>query len=175
MTNSLDNTMTKWLAVKRALLEANRGKLIRSSQVREHNAPTYQEVYGHFNNAFSEDNANLTRGGFWVHGVRVYFQFKPNKRQNITAAYNKLNNMYRELAVVRGKAAATSTIQRHWRQARPGIINKRKVTSLLTLARTHGVPNTQRVLFELAFPKPVYGPNNEVTALRKRLGKYRTY
>lgn len=174
MTNSLDNTMTKWRAVHNALLRANRGKLRRTDEVRRHNAPVYNQVYTHFNSAFNADTHNLTRGGSWVHGVRVWFQFNPNKRQNITAAYNKLNNMARELAMVRAKVLAASTIQRHWRTARPGIINKRKVAALLTLARTPVDPNTRRVAFQMAFPKPVYGPNNELTALRRHR-KYSTY
>ena len=166
--------MTKWRAVHNALLRANRGKLRRTGEVRRHNAPVYNQVYTHFNNAFSADNHNLTRGGSWIHGVRVWFQVNPNKRQNIIAAYNKLNNMARELAMVRAKALAASTIQRHWRTARPGIINKRKVTTLLTLNKTPLVPNMRRVAFQMAFPKPVYGPNNLLTALRRHR-KYSTY
>jgi hypothetical protein len=145
-------------------------------EVRRHNAPTYQEVYGHYNNAFSNNQNNTTLGASHRPAVLVYFIQHPNRRRNLAAAYNKLNNMAKELAAVRRKAVATSTIQRHWRRARPGIMNKRKVTSLLTLKRTPGVPNTRRNVFNLAFPKPVYGPNNQLTALRKRaLGKYNRY
>ena len=166
--------MTKWRAVHNALGRASRGKLRRTYEVIRHNAPAYNHVYTHFNKAFNTDNANLTRGGSWIHGVRVYFQYNPNKRQNITAAYNRLNNMARELAMVRAKAVATSTIQRHWRNARPATMNRRKAATLVTLRKTPLVPNMQRVLFEKAFPKPVYGPNNELTALRRHR-KYITY
>jgi hypothetical protein len=174
MVATLNNTVTKWRAVHNALLRANRGKLTRSFHVREHNAPTYQQVYTHFNRAFNNDNHNLTRGGSWVHGVRIYFEINPNKRQNIINAYNKLNNMARELAAVRRKAVAATTLQRHWRAARPGIMNKRKVTTLRALSTLPGVPNTRRAAFEEAFPRRVYGPVNELTHLRS-YNKYNRY
>jgi hypothetical protein len=174
MVASLENTMTKWRAVHNALLRANRGKLRRTAEVRRHNAPAYRNVYNHFNSAFNADNHNLTRGGSWIHGVRVYFDGNPNKREHITAAYNKLNNMARELAAIRAKAVAASKIQRHWRTARPGIMNKRRATALMAMRTLPNVSNTRRVAFELAFPRPVYGPNNEFTALR-RYRKYNTY
>lgn len=174
MVATLNNTMTKWRAVHNALQRANRGKLRRTFHVREHNAPEYQKVYTHFNNAFSNDNQNLTRGGSWVHGVRVYFEFNPNKRQNIINAYNKLNNMARELAAIRRKAVAATVLQRRWRAARPGIMNRRKAAALLTLLALPGVPNTRRVAFEKAFPKPVYGPKSEWQHLRSS-NKYPRY
>lgn len=174
MVASLENTMTKWRAVYNALIRATTGKLRRTYEVRRHNAPTYQNVLIHFNNAFNADNHNLTRGGTWVHGVRVYFEGRPNKREHITAAYNKLNNMARELAAIRAKAVATSKIQRHWRTARPGIMNKRRATALMAMRTLPNVPNTRRVAFELAFPRPVYGPNNHLTALRRH-SRYNTY
>lgn len=174
MVATLDNTMRKWRAVHNALLRANRGKLRGSSHVREHNAPAYQQVYNHFNNAFGNDNHNLTRGGTWVQGVRVYFEFNPNKRQSIINAYNKLNNMAKELAAVRRKAAAVTVIQKHWRAARPGVMNKRKVTALRALSALPGVPNTRRAAFEKAFPRRVYGPVTELQHLRS-FRKYNTY
>lgn len=174
MVASLENTMTKWRAVHNALQRANRGKLRRTNEVRRHNAPTYNQVYSHFNNAFSNDNQNLTQGGSWRHGVRVYFEFNPNKRQNITNAYNKLNNMTRELAAIRQKAVAATTLQRRWRAARPVIMNKRKVTALRALSALPGVPNTRRAAFEKAFPRRVYGPVNELTYLRSHK-KYNRY
>ena len=166
--------MTKWRAVHNALQRAERGKLRRSFRVREHNAPTYQQVYTHFNSAFNADNHNLTQGGTRRHGVRVYFEFNPNKRQNITNAYNKLNNMARELAAVRQKAVAATTLQRRWRAVRPAIMNKRKVTALRALSALPGVPNTRRAAFEKAFPRRVYGPVNELTYLRSH-NKYNRY
>lgn len=166
--------MRKWAAVRNALLRANRGRLRRTSEVRNHNAPTYQQVYNHFMNAFSNNHHNQTIGGSNRHAVLMYLIGHPHRRQNIAAAYNKLNQMARELAMVRRKAVATSTIQRHWRAARPGIMNKRKAAALLTLARTPGVSNTRRNVFNRAFPKPVYGPNNEITTLRSRR-KYNRY
>jgi hypothetical protein len=174
MVATLNNTMTKWRAVHNALQRASRGKLRRTNEVKKHNAPTYQQVYNHFNNAFSADNHNLTRGGSWIHGVRVYFEWNPNKRQNIINAYNKLNNMTKELASIRRKAVAATTLQRRWRAVRPAIMNKRKVTALLTMNKTPLVPNMRRVAFQMAFPKPVYGPVNELTYLRSH-NKYPRY
>lgn len=169
-------TMRKWNAVHRALVQAERGRMRGTYEVRRHNAPMYQEVYGHYNNAFSNNQNNTTLGASHRPAVLVYFIQHPNRRNNLAAAYNKLNNMAKELAAVRRKAVATNTIQRHWRRARPGIINKRKAAALLTLKRTPGVPNTRRNVFNRAFPKSVYGPNNLLTALRKRaLGKYNRY
>jgi hypothetical protein len=145
-------------------------------EVRRHNAPVYQQVYGHYNNAFSNNQNNTTLGASHRPAVLVYFIQHPNRRNNLAAAYNKLNAMARELAMVRRKAVATSTIQRHWRRARPGIMNKRKAAALLTLNRTPGVPNTRRNVFNRAFPKSVYGPNNEITTLRKMMRrKYNRY
>ena len=174
MVASLENTMTKWRAVHNSLQRAHRGKMRRTNEVRKHNAPTYQRVYTHFNNAFSNDNQNLTRGGSWVHGVRVYFELNPNKRQNITNAYNKLNNMAKELAAVRQKAVAATTLQRHLRAALPAIMNKRKVMALRALSARPGVPNTRRAAFEMAFPRPRVGPFNELTYLRSHR-KYNRY
>lgn len=166
--------MRKWRAVTEALRRANRGRLRRSSEVRNHNAPTYNQVYGHYNNAFSNNQNNTTLGASHQPAVLVYFIQHPNRRNNLAAAYNKLNQMARELAMVRRKAVATSTLQRRWRTARPGIMNKRKAAALLTLTRTPGVPNTRRNVFNRAFPKPVYGPVNELTTLRSRR-KYNRY
>ena len=174
MPNTIGTTMRKWNAVRNALLQANRGRLRGTNHVREHNAPTYQQVYNHINNALSENNNNMTHGGSHRHSVIVYFIQHPNRRNNLAAAYNKLNQMARELAMVRRKAVAATTLQRRWRQARPAIMNKRKTAALLTLARTPGVPNTRRNVFNRAFPKPVYGPNNELTTLRSRR-KYNRY
>jgi len=169
MPNTITTTMRKWNAVHRALLQAERGRMRGTFEVRRRNAPTYQQVYGHYNNAFSNNQNNTTLGASHRPAVLVYFIQHPNRRNNLAAAYNKLNNMARELASVRRKAVATSTIQRRWRSARPGVMNKRKVTALLTLKKTPGVPNTRRNVFERAFPKPVFGPNNEVTTLRKMI------
>ena len=82
--------------------------------------------------------------------------------------------MARELAAVRRKAVAATTLQRHWRAARPGIMNKRKVTTLRALSTLPGVPNTRRAVFEEAFPRRVYGPVNELTHLRS-YSKYNRY
>jgi hypothetical protein len=166
--------MRKWRAVHNALLRVYRGKLKGSSHVLEHNAPTYQQVYNHFNNAFSNDNQNLTRAGSWVHGVRVYFEFYPYKRQQIINAYNKLNNMAKELAGVRRKAVAATVLQKRWRAARSAVMNKRKVSALRALSAFPGVRNTRRVAFEMAFPRPVYGPKTEWQHLRSH-NKYRAY
>lgn len=174
MPNTIGVTMRKWNAVYQALLQANRGRMRGTHEVRLHNAPIYQQVYGHYNNAFSNNQNNTTFGASHRPAVLVYFIQHPNRRQNLAAAYNKLNAMARELAMVRRKAVASGTIQRHWRAARPALMNKRKAAALLTLKRTPGVSNTRRNVFNRAFPKPVYGPVNEFTALRSRR-KYNRY
>lgn len=166
--------MNRWRAVLNGIRRATRGKLKHSDHVLEHNAPTYQQVYTHFNNAFNRDRTNFTDGGTRLHWVRAYFVVHPNKRQNITAAYNKLNNMARELAMVRQKAVAASTLQKHWRSARPAIMNKRKVTALRAMSTLPGVPNTRRAAFEKAFPKPVYGPKTSLQTMRS-YKKYNSY
>lgn len=174
MPNTIGTTMRKWNAVHRALVRANMGRLRRTFEVRRHNAPTYQEVYGHYNNAFSNNQNNTTFGASHRPAVMVYFIQHPNRRQNLAAAYNKLNQMARELAAIRRKAVATSTIQRHWRQYRTANMNKRKATALLTLKRMPGVPNTRRATFNRAFPKKVYGPVTESEYFRSRT-KYNRY
>lgn len=172
MVASLNNTMARWRAVRNALRRANRGKLRRTWHVREHNAPTtYQEVWGHYNNAFA--NAPFNNMGDPVI-TRAFFEAVPNSRQHITAAYNKLNAMARELAMIRRKAVAVSVIQRHWRRARPEIRRQRRITALRALTSYPGVSNTRRIAFELAFPKPVYGPIDELTHLRSSR-KYNRY
>lgn len=174
MPNSLNTTMRKWRAVMEALRRANRGRLRRTSEVRNHNAPTYEQVYGHFNNALRENHHNQTIGGTNAHAVRLYFIQRPARRNNIALAYNKLNTMARELAGVRRKAVATSTIQRHWRRSRQAVMNRRAATALRALSAFRGVPNTRRKIHTLAFPKPVYGPKNEwTTSMASR--KYSTY
>jgi len=175
---SVENTMTKWHAVNRALgLAAGRrmrGMMRRTNEVRRHNAPAYQAVYNHVNNAFNADFYNITQGGSNNQGVRVYFTMNPNQRRHITAAYNRLNNMKKEMAGVLQKVSAARTLQKRWRAARPRIMNKRKTTALLTLGRMPGVPNTRRALFNQACPRPVYGPKTELNALRMH-NKYPTY
>lgn len=166
--------MTKWRAVHNALLRANRGKLKRSYHVREHNAPKYQEVYNHFNNAFMNDNHEWTQGGTSPIGVRLYFNFYPNKRQHITMAYNKLNNMARELAGIRRKVIAATSLQRRWRAVRQEVMNKRKAASLITMRTLPILREHQREIFEKAFPKPVYGPVTELKHLQS-YNKYRRY
>jgi hypothetical protein len=170
MVTSLENTMTKWRAVNRALLRASGGKLRGTAELRKHNVPTYQQIHGHLTNAFSAAINRSMRPSV----VRAYFMHHPNKRQSITAAYNKLNNLARELATVRAKALATSTIQRHWQRARPAVMNKRRATTLLTLQALPGVPETRRMVFDLAFPKPVYGPKTRMNAHTSRR-KYSAY
>ena len=170
MVASLENTMTKWRSVNRALLRASMGKMRGTAEVRRHNAPTYQKIRTHFTNAF---NAMINPDMRPTH-VRAYFMDYPNKRQHITAAYNKLNNLARELATVRAKAVATSTIQRHWWSARPAVMNKRKATALLTLQALPGVPHTRRLTIEMAFPKPVYGPKTRLNTHTSRR-KYSAY
>lgn len=170
--------MTKWHAVNRALgLAAGRrirGMMQGTHEVRHHNAPAYQAVYNHVNNAFSADFNNITQGGSNNQGVRLYFTQNPNQRRHITAAYNRLNNMKKAMAGVLQKVSAARTIQKRWRATRPRIMNKRKTTALLTLGRMPGVPNTRRALFNQAFPRPVYGPKTQLNALRMH-NKYPTY
>ena len=170
MVASLENTMNKWRAVNRALLRASGGKMRGTAELRKHNAPTYQQIYNHFMNAF---NAMVHRN-MRAAAVRQYFSYHPNKRQHITAAYNKLNNLYGELATIRRKAVATSTIQRHWKTMRPVVMNKRRATALLTLQALPGVPETRRMVFEMAFPKPVYGPKPRMLINTSRR-KYRFF
>lgn len=174
MVASLENTMTKWKAVYRALLMSLRGKLRGSYELLHHNSPAYREISNHFNKAFSDNNNNTTMGGSRETHVRTYFELNPNKRHHITSAYNKLNNMYNQLANIRRKVIATSKIQKHWRSARPTIMNKRKVATLLALSSLPIIPNHKRVLFMNAFPKPVYGPKTELNTLRQ-YSKYPTY
>jgi len=100
----------------------------------------------------SNNQNNTTLGASHRPAVLVYFIQHPNRRRNLAAAYNKLNAMAKELALVKGKSIATSTIQRHWRRARPAVMNNRKAAALLTLNRTPGVKNTRRNVFNLAFP-----------------------
>jgi hypothetical protein len=170
MVATLENTMRKWHAVRNALRRTWRGKLKGSFHVREHNAPTANQVYGHYNNALANAPFNINN----PMQVRIWFTLNPNKRQHITAAYNKLNNMARELAGVRRKAVAATVLQRRWRAAHPGIMNKRKVTALRALSAAPGVRNTRRVAFEMAFPRPVYGPKTEWQHLRSH-NKYPAY
>ena len=170
MVATLENTMTKWRAVNRALLSASSGKLRGTEQLRKHNAPTYRKIQNNFVSAFNVMNNPNMRPSV----IRAYFTRYPNKRQSIIAAYNKLNNLARELAMVRAKSVATSTIQRHWQRARPAVMNKRRATALLTLQALPGVPETRRMVFEMAFPKPFYGPKTRLNVYRSRR-KYNRY
>ena len=168
--------MKKWNAVKRALIRLGVGAMRGTSEVLRHNSPTYDQVYNHFNTAFNKDNMNMTQGGSLANFVRLYFIQHPNKRQNISSAYNKLNNMARELGAIRRKAVAARKIQQRWRAEWPRISNNRKIATLITLSRFPGDPNTRRKIFENAFPRPVYGPNTEENTLKKiRSRKYNKY
>jgi hypothetical protein len=170
MVASLENTITKWRAVNTALRRASGGKMRGTAELRKHNAPTYQQITTHLTRAFNAEN-NISKTPAFIRG---YFTRHRDKRFHITAAYNKLNNLYRELATVRAKAVATSTIQRHWKTARPAVMNKRRATALLTLQALPGVPETRRMVFEMAFPRPVYGPNPRMLINTSRR-KYRFF
>ena len=170
MVASLENTLSKLRTVNMALRRASMGKLRNTAELRRHNAPTYQQIRTHLTRAFNAENSTSRAPAF----LRGYFTRHSDKRYHVTAAYNKLNKLYSELATVRGKVVATEKLQRHWKSARSAVMNKRKATALMTLQALPGVPETRRIAFELAFPKPVYGPKTEINTLTSRV-RYPTY
>ena len=170
MVASLENTIRKWRAVRQAIMRSGRqtGALI---TIHGKNAPSLRSVQNNYWNAFN--NANNVNDAQEAH-VRAWMTQHPNRRQHITAAYNKLNNVHRELNAVAHKIMATRTLQRRWRAARPAVMNKRKAAALLTLGQLTA-PNTRGVIFKLAYPKPVYGPLTQQNTWMKMTRRYPTY
>lgn len=174
---TLLTTMRKWEKVYKALVRAGKQRSGGAGQVQMHNAPMYNEVLNNYERAFNQDHFNMTHGGSNRNGVRTYFFLHPAKGRNIATAYNKLNNLNKQLNKVATKIVAARTLQRRWRAAHSPVIAKRKVTSLAALKNLP--PNMRRTIVSTAFPRsyPVYGPNTEMNALRKavRPRKYPTY
>lgn len=171
MVASLENTVRKWRAVRRALLRGGR-QTGASWALQPKNAPTFTSIRNNYWTAFN--NANNVNDANEGH-VRAWFTQNPGKRQHITVAYNKLNNVHRELNAVAHKIMAIRTLQRRWRAARPAVMNKRKAAALLTLGQLTA-PNMRRAIFKLAYPKPVYGPmTQQNTWLRTMTRRYPTY
>lgn len=168
MVASVENTVRKWRTIHRALIFSHMGKLKGTAEVRRHNVPSYK-VLG---NLFLM-STNATLASAHPSNVRRYFTQHPEKRQYVTEAYNKLNNVARELAGVRRKVLAATTIQRHWRQARPGVMNRRRATALLVMSPI-GSTNLRKIVMESAFPKPVYGPKTRLNTRRSHT-RYPTY
>lgn len=171
MVASLENTIRKWRAVRQALLRGGR-QTGASWALQPKNAPSFRSVRNNYWNAFN--NANNINDAQEAH-VRAWMTQHPNKRQHITAAYNKLNNAHRELNAIAHKIMATRTLQRRWRAARPAVMNKRKATALLALGRVVSQPNMARAIFKLAYPKPVYGPLTQQNTWAKMTRRYPTY
>jgi hypothetical protein len=166
--------MRKWKAVRQAL---NRYGIQGGTYFAIHpkHSPSLASLRNNhhkaFNNApyYTEYNEGHTREWFNQH---------PNKRQYITAAYNKLNNAHRELNSAAHKIMATRILQRRWRAAREAVLNRRRTalraSALLSLG-TKTIPNMRRIVFEKAFPKPVYGPLTQHATWMKQTRKYYTY
>jgi hypothetical protein len=175
---SLNNTMQKWKKVEQALTRVGTMRNLGSlNVVLQHNAPIYHEIQNLHNNAFrhySPWNFNILENYNRNEIIRRYFMKYPENRKYINRAHNKLNNLNRQLNKVASKIVAARTLQRRWRAARSPIMAKRKVASLISLK--HLPRNVKRSVILTAFPKPVYGPNTELNALRKIMErKYRTY
>lgn len=171
MVASLENTIHKWRAVRQAILRAGRQRGA-AWALQPKNAPSFPSVRNNYWSAFN--NANNINDAQEAH-VRAWMTQHPNKRQHITAAYNKLNNVHRELNAVAHKIMATRTLQRRWRAARPTVMNKRKATALLTLGRVVSQPNMARAIFRFAHPKPVYGPLTQQNTWMRMTRKYPEY
>ena len=171
MVANLDNTMRKWQAVRHAL---NRYGKQGGTYFAVHpkHSPSLASMRNSYWAAFNNTNF------YFLHTnpaqVRAWLTQHPNKRQHITAAFNKLNNANRELNEAVRKIMATRTLQRRWRAARPAVMAKRRATALLTLGRFLNT-NTRRAVFEKAFPKPVYGPLTQHATWAKQTRKYHTY
>jgi len=166
MVASLDNTVKKWQAVWKMMFLPSTGRFTGTREVQQKNVTSYLNMKNHFIRSY-----NNRLESSYPADVRRYYANNPNKRKYVTQAYNKLNNVARELAGVRRKSVATSTIQRHWRAARSAVMNRRKTAALI--AMTPLVPNTRRIVFEAAFPKPVYGPKTRNESRRR--GRYSKY
>ena len=170
MVASLDNTIRKWRAVRQALVRYGRQSGTHFAVHPKH-SPSLTSMrnsyWSAFNSANNVNNAHEAQ-------VRAWLTQHPNKRQHITAAFNKLNNTNRELNDAARKIMATRTLQRRWRAARPAVMNKRRATALLTLGLLT-VPNMRRSVFEKTFPKPVYGPLTQHATWAKETRKYHTY
>lgn len=171
----LNTAMRKWEKVEQALVRAGKQVSGGAGHVHAHNVPMYNQVWTNFNRAFNRDRFNMTHAGTNRNGVHLYFWLYPAKRHNIATAYNKLNNLNRQLNKVATKIVAARTLQRHWRAVRSPIIAKRKAASLIALKKLP--PNMRRTIVSTVFPKPVYGPNTQLNAFRKlvRARKYPTY
>jgi hypothetical protein len=170
MVANLDNTIRKWRAVRQALVRYGKQSGTYFA-VHPKNSPSLTSMRNSYWNAFN--NANIINNNNQAQ-VRAWLTQHPNKRQHITAAYNKLNNAHRELNAAAHKIMATRTLQRRWRAARSAVMNKRRATALLTLGQLT-VPNMRRSVFEKAFPKPVYGPLTQHATWAKETRKYHTY
>lgn len=159
------------MEVRKALLRSSRpGTFLSTFEIQRKNAPSAQLVYNNLNNALTHAHNEPTT----LNQAILYFTVFPNRRVQITSAYNRLPQLHRELNAIAPKIIAARRIQKHWIKARQGVRNKRRVSALLAMKKSGSLPNTTRKIMNIAFSRPVYGPMTEVNAYRSRR-KYSTY
>jgi hypothetical protein len=184
MVANLENTVRKWKAVGNAIYRAQGGPPsfwgFRGARYVIHkNAPAYRNVFRNYEKALGNQN-NITT----LQVARNYFGNNPNKRQYITAAYNKLPNLHKQLNTVAHKIVTVRKLQKIRRSAVQERNKKEKNAKMLLAGyAVKNLPKNMatreilsKVYANLHRSKTPYGPLTESNTLRRIFSrKYNTY
>jgi hypothetical protein len=188
MVASLENTVRKWKAVRSALQRAQGYSsalgvtgMGNARTVISKNAPAYNHVLRNYERSLNNyNNEPLTN----QHAL-AYFGMLPNRREYITAAYNKLPNLHSQLDQVARKIIAVRKLQKIRRSSVQARNKKEKNTKMLNAFLTvRNMPRNmanreilRRIYGNLHASKTPYGPKTFNNYLRRetREKKYPNY
>ena len=183
MVASLENTVRKWKAVRSAILRANgyarRTGFMGANFVVSKNAPAYNHVFRNYERSLNNHNDEL----FTNQQALAYFGMYPNRREYITAAYNKLPNLHSQLDQIARKIIAVRKLQKIRRSSVQARNKREKNTKMLLAIRAvNSLPKNManreilgRIYGNLHASKTPYGPKTFNNYLRSNRKKYPNY
>ena len=170
MVANLENTVRKWKALTNAILRAqgySRGTGFRNANfVVSKNAPAYRHVIRNYERAMNYQNADINNH----QQALAYFGMYPNRREYITAAYNKLPNLHNQLNQVARKIIAVRKLQKIRRSSVQARNKREKNAKMLAAIRAvNSLPRNmanieilRKIYGNLHASKTPYGPKNEM-------------
>jgi len=186
MVASLENTVRKWNAVSSALSRAQGYSnalgvtgMGNARTVISKNAPAYNHVMRNYEQAINYHGDDIVNRQVALQ----YFGMYPNRREYITAAYNKVPNLHSQLNQVARKIIAVRKLQKIRRSSVQARNKKEKNTKMLLAIRAvNSLPRLMRnreilgtVYRNLHASKTPYGPKTFNNYLRSNRKKYPNY
>lgn len=186
MVASLENTVRKWNAVSSALSRAQGYSnalgvtgMGNARTVISKNAPAYNHVMRNYEQAINYHGDDIVNRQVALQ----YFGMYPNRREYITAAYNKVPNLHSQLNQVARKIIAVRKLQKIRRSSVQARNKKEKNTKMLNAFLTvRNMPRNmanreilRRIYGNLHASKTPYGPKTFNNYLRSNRKKYPNY